>query len=113
MANYNETAMSYRVIALDLDGTLLDNQKTYLTAVAGPHWGKARAAGVKVVVVTGRHHVAIHPFYQALQIDTQPFVVTAPICTTSSRKRYWLPIRWQKSRPSRYCNCSSKTIFTA
>lgn len=23
-----------------------------------------------MVVVTGRHHVAIHPFYQALQIDT-------------------------------------------
>ena len=23
-----------------------------------------------MVVVTGRHHVAIHPFYRALQIDT-------------------------------------------
>ncbi len=23
-----------------------------------------------VIVVTGRHHVAIHPFYQALQLDT-------------------------------------------
>ncbi|WON76026.1 pyridoxal phosphatase [Serratia sp. UGAL515B_01] len=61
--------MSYRVIALDLDGTLLDNQKQILpqslTALV-----KARAAGVKVVIVTGRHHVAIHPFYQALQIDT-------------------------------------------
>ncbi|AJI95607.1 Cof-like hydrolase family protein [Yersinia ruckeri] len=61
--------MTYRVIALDLDGTLLDHQKRILpeslTALA-----EARAAGVKVVVVTGRHHVAIHPFYQALELDT-------------------------------------------
>lgn len=30
MANDNENPMSYRVIALDLDGTLLDNQKRIL-----------------------------------------------------------------------------------
>ena len=61
--------MSYRVIALDLDGTLLDNQKRILPQSLAA-LAQARAAGVKVVVVTGRHHVAIHPFYQALQIDT-------------------------------------------
>lgn len=61
--------MNYRIIALDLDGTLLDKQKRILpqSLVA---LAQARAAGVKVVVVTGRHHVAIHPFYQALQLDT-------------------------------------------
>lgn len=61
--------MSYRVIALDLDGTLLDDQKRILpgslTAL-----NLARKAGVKVLIVTGRHHVAIHPFYQALDLDT-------------------------------------------
>ncbi|HFK8543259.1 TPA: pyridoxal phosphatase [Proteus mirabilis] len=61
--------MSYRVIALDLDGTLLDDQKRILpgslTAL-----DLARKAGVKVLIVTGRHHVAIHPFYQALDLDT-------------------------------------------
>lgn len=61
--------MTYRVIALDLDGTLLDKQKRILpqslTAL-----NDARAQGMQVVVVTGRHHVAIHPFYQALKIDT-------------------------------------------
>ncbi|CAI1845365.1 Uncharacterized phosphatase YwpJ [Serratia entomophila] len=61
--------MNYRVIALDLDGTLLDNQKRILPQSLEA-LAQARAAGVKVVVVTGRHHVAIHPFYQALQIDT-------------------------------------------
>ncbi|MFC3395002.1 pyridoxal phosphatase [Brenneria rubrifaciens] len=61
--------MTYRVIALDLDGTLLDRQKKILpeslTAIA-----LARQQGIKVVIVTGRHHSAIHPFYQALQLDT-------------------------------------------
>lgn len=61
--------MSYRVIALDLDGTLLDPQKRILpeslTAL-----NEARQSGIKVLIVTGRHHVAIHPFYQALQLDT-------------------------------------------
>lgn len=61
--------MSYRVIALDLDGTLLDNQKRILPQSLAA-LAEARAAGVKVVLVTGRHHVAIHPFYHALQIET-------------------------------------------
>jgi Cof subfamily protein (haloacid dehalogenase superfamily) len=61
--------MNYRVIALDLDGTLLNRQKQILPESLAAIT-EARAAGVKVIVVTGRHHVAIHPFYQALQLDT-------------------------------------------
>ncbi|MDR0218506.1 MAG: pyridoxal phosphatase [Enterobacteriaceae bacterium] len=61
--------MSYRVIALDLDGTLLDPQKRILPESLAV-LNEARQAGVKVLLVTGRHHVAIRPFYQALQLDT-------------------------------------------
>lgn len=61
--------MSYRIIALDLDGTLLTPGKTILPASLKA-LAKARQAGIKVVIVTGRHHVAIHPFYQALELDT-------------------------------------------
>ncbi|HEY0209158.1 pyridoxal phosphatase [Acerihabitans sp.] len=61
--------MTYRVIALDLDGTLLDRQKRILPQSLNA-LNDARAAGMQVVVVTGRHHVAIHPFYQALKIET-------------------------------------------
>ncbi|NDL62790.1 pyridoxal phosphatase [Acerihabitans arboris] len=61
--------MTYRVIALDLDGTLLDRKKRILPESLKA-LNDARAAGMQVVVVTGRHHVAIHPFYQALKIDT-------------------------------------------
>ncbi|QTO53226.1 pyridoxal phosphatase [Duffyella gerundensis] len=61
--------MSYRVIALDLDGTLLTPNKTILDASLQA-LAAAQQAGVKVIIVTGRHHCAIHPFYQALQLDT-------------------------------------------
>lgn len=61
--------MSYRVIALDLDGTLLTPTKTILPQSVEAIT-QARKAGVKVIIVTGRHHCAIHPFYQALNLDT-------------------------------------------
>lgn len=61
--------MNYQVIALDLDGTLLTPDKkilpSSLTALQN-----ARKSGAKIVIVTGRHYVAIHPFYQALALDT-------------------------------------------
>lgn len=61
--------MSYRVIAFDLDGTLLDPDKHILQESLDAIT-EARRAGVQVLIVTGRHHVAIHPFYQTLQLDT-------------------------------------------
>lgn len=61
--------MTFRVIALDLDGTLLTPQKTILPESLEA-LRRAREAGFKLVIVTGRHHVAIHPFYQALGLDT-------------------------------------------
>ncbi len=62
-------SMDYKVIALDLDGTLLTPEKQILPAsLSALHI--ARKAGAKVVIVTGRHYVAIHPFYQALALDT-------------------------------------------
>jgi Cof subfamily protein (haloacid dehalogenase superfamily) len=60
--------MNYQVIALDLDGTLLTPEKILpesLTALEN-----ARKSGATVVIVTGRHFVAIHPFYQSLALDT-------------------------------------------
>ncbi|EBY9652558.1 pyridoxal phosphatase [Salmonella enterica subsp. enterica serovar Teko] len=61
--------MNYQVIALDLDGTLLTPGKKILpeslTALEN-----ARKSGAKVVIVTGRHFVAIHPLYQSLRLDT-------------------------------------------
>ncbi|AYH47400.1 pyridoxal phosphatase [Dickeya fangzhongdai] len=61
--------MTYRIIALDLDGTLLTQKKTILPESLQA-LAQARQAGIKVIIVTGRHHSAIHPFYQALALDT-------------------------------------------
>ncbi|WPO94195.1 pyridoxal phosphatase [Buttiauxella sp. HR94] len=61
--------MNYQVLALDLDGTLLTPEKKILPASIAA-LKNARESGAKVVIVTGRHHVAIHPFYQALDLDT-------------------------------------------
>jgi len=61
--------MTSRVIALDLDGTLLTPTKTILPESLEA-LARARQAGYKILIVTGRHHVAIHPFYQALALDT-------------------------------------------
>lgn len=61
--------MDYQVIALDLDGTLLTPEKTILPASLTA-LQNARKSGAKVVIVTGRHFVAIHPFYQALALNT-------------------------------------------
>lgn len=61
--------MTSRVIALDLDGTLLTPGKTILPASLDA-LSRAKEAGYHILIVTGRHHVAIHPFYQALALDT-------------------------------------------
>jgi len=61
--------MTSRVIALDLDGTLLTPQKTLLPSSLEA-LKRAQEVGYQLLIVTGRHHVAIHPFYQALGLDT-------------------------------------------
>ncbi len=61
--------MTSRVIALDLDGTLLTSTKTILPQSLEA-LSRAKDAGYQILIVTGRHHVAIHPFYQALALDT-------------------------------------------
>ncbi|MDR0806300.1 MAG: pyridoxal phosphatase [Enterobacteriaceae bacterium] len=61
--------MKYQIIALDLDGTLLNPQKQILPESLEV-LAQARQQGIKVVLVTGRHHGAILPFYHALQLDT-------------------------------------------
>lgn len=58
-----------KVIALDMDGTLLssDHQITEKTADAIQ---QARNKGIKVILVTGRHHMMAYPVHAQLQLDT-------------------------------------------
>lgn len=61
--------MSYRLIALDLDGTTLDAKREIRPATKAV-LAEARAAGVAVIVVSGRHHGAIRPYHRELALDT-------------------------------------------
>ncbi|MCK3658877.1 HAD family hydrolase [Pasteurellaceae bacterium Pebbles2] len=61
--------MAFKVVAFDLDGTLLNSQGQIL-ASSKQAIAQVRTKGVKVVLVTGRHHTAVKPYYHELQLDT-------------------------------------------
>lgn len=60
--------MKYRLVALDLDGTLINSQmkiqRETIEAVQ-----QVREQGVKVMLVTGRHHVAAYPYWDQLKLE--------------------------------------------
>lgn len=57
--------MKYRLVALDLDGTLLDSQLQIRSGTISA-LNLVRAQGVQVMIVTGRHHVAAYPYWRQL-----------------------------------------------
>lgn len=57
--------MTYKMIALDLDGTLLDG-RNQIRADAMAALNQCRDMGLQVMLVTGRHHVAAYPYYHQL-----------------------------------------------
>lgn len=82
--------MTARVIALDLDGTLLTPKKPCCHPLEA--LSRAREAGYQLIIVTGRHHVAIHPFYQALALDTPAICCNGTYLYDYQAKRCWNPI---------------------
>ena len=60
--------MKYRLVALDLDGTLLDStlqiRRQTIDALQ-----RVRSQGVQVMIVTGRHHTAVHPYWHQLGLE--------------------------------------------
>lgn len=61
--------MKYQVIAFDLDGTLLNPEGRILDS-SKQAIQQARDKGIKVILVTGRHHTAVKPYYAELGLDT-------------------------------------------
>ena len=60
--------MKYRLVALDLDGTLLDSQLQIRSATIDA-LARVRAMGVQVMIVTGRHHEAAYPYWHQLGLE--------------------------------------------
>lgn len=92
--------MTARVIALDLDGTLLTPKKTLLPSSLEA-LSRAREAGYQLIIVTGRHHVAIHPFIRHWRWIHLQFAVTALTCMIIKQKMFLRPIRCLSIR---HCN---------
>jgi Cof subfamily protein (haloacid dehalogenase superfamily) len=60
--------MSYKIIVLDLDGTLTNSQKKISTATKAA-LTKAQQMGIKVVLASGRPTAGIEPIAKELEID--------------------------------------------
>ena len=60
--------MKYRLVALDLDGTLLDSQ-LQIRRQTIETLQKVREKGVQVMIVTGRHHTAVYPYWHQLDLE--------------------------------------------
>ena len=58
-----------KLIAFDLDGTLLNSQGQVLDS-SKKAIKQAQDQGTKIVLVTGRHHVAARPYHYELGLDT-------------------------------------------
>ncbi|SET19749.1 pyridoxal phosphatase [Thorsellia anophelis] len=61
--------MPLNVIALDLDGTLLNDNKMIPQASLDAIFD-AKAKGIDVIIATGRHHIAITEYYHLLELST-------------------------------------------
>jgi len=60
--------MKYRLVALDLDGTLLDSQFQIRSETIDA-LRRVREQGVQVMIATGRHHVAAYPYWHHLGLE--------------------------------------------
>lgn len=60
--------MKYRLVALDLDGTLLDSQLQIRSQTIDA-LQRVREQGVEVMIVTGRHHTAAHAYWHQLDLE--------------------------------------------
>jgi Cof subfamily protein (haloacid dehalogenase superfamily) len=63
-----EKPMNYRLIALDLDGTLLDSALRIRDETVDA-LRRARDEGVQVMIVTGRHHTSAHAYWKELDLE--------------------------------------------
>ncbi|OCG21179.1 hypothetical protein A9G22_10150 [Gilliamella sp. App2-1] len=61
--------MKYKAVAFDMDGTLLASNRLILPETV-EMIKKISAKGVKVILVSGRHHSVIYPYYYQLKLST-------------------------------------------
>lgn len=61
--------MKYKAVAFDMDGTLLGSNRVILPETVDMIQ-RISDKGIKVILVSGRHHTVIHPYYYQLKLST-------------------------------------------
>src|SRR5258706_14207715 len=69
MGDVQSTSTSVRLVAVDLDGTLLNDSKQVSEQTAGA-LACLPERGVKVVIASARPPRSVRPIYQSLGLDT-------------------------------------------
>lgn len=107
----------FQAIALDMDGTLLTRDHKISSATRAA-LARARAHGIKVLLVTGRHFMTARPFHHELALDTpiicsngaylydpvQEQILTGdPLAVAPSAGC------WRRCRRTRWGRCSTST----
>lgn len=59
--------MQYQAVAFDMDGTLLNQDRLILPETIKAI-NRIRDKGIHVILVTGRHHSVVYPYYHQLQL---------------------------------------------
>lgn len=85
--------MAIKLIAIDMDGTLLLPDHTISPAVKNAV-AAAREKGVNVVLTTGRPYAGVHSYLKELHMEQ---TTASPITALWCRKPV-MAVRWRKQR---------------
>ncbi|XKM14614.1 pyridoxal phosphatase [Orbaceae bacterium ac157xtp] len=80
--------MTYKAVAFDMDGTLLNGQRAILPETLNVI-KQLKAKGIKIILVTGRHHSIVYPYYHQLQLDTPVICCNGTYLYDFEQKRYF------------------------
>lgn len=61
--------MAYQAVAFDMDGTLLNRDRVILPETMDV-LHQIQSRGIKIILVTGRHHSVVYPYYYQLGLTT-------------------------------------------
>lgn len=80
--------MTYKAVAFDMDGTLLNSQRSILPETIAAI-ELVTQKGIKVILVTGRHHSVIYPYFHQLQLNTPAICCNGSYLYDFSKQRYF------------------------
>ncbi|MDF7667565.1 pyridoxal phosphatase [Orbaceae bacterium ESL0727] len=80
--------MKYKAVAFDMDGTLLASNRLILPETAQAI-AKVQAQGIKVILVSGRHHSVIYPYYYDLKLTTPAICCNGSYLYDFNKKQYF------------------------